>query len=210
MRLPTPRPPRLRSSSSTSVGVGYINSTGIALIVRFLADGRRDRRELRACGLSPHYAEIFELTRLSDYMRIFDDPASATAVATGEIDRRQDMTSGTTTHRGASALADGQHDRDPGRHHVGAPRRPSWTPTPPRRPATSRTIVLDFSGLDYMNSGGIGLLVTLLVRVQRQGQRLLAFGLSEHYRQILDADPSRRGDRDLRHGGGSPGPGRVA
>jgi anti-sigma B factor antagonist len=49
----------------------------------------------------------------------------------------------------------------------------------------SRTIVLDFSGLDYMNSGGIGLLVTLLVRVQRQGQRLLAFGLSEHYRQIL-------------------------
>ena len=49
----------------------------------------------------------------------------------------------------------------------------------------SRTIVLDFSGLDYMNSGGIGLLVTLLVRVQRNGQRLLAFGLSEHYRQIL-------------------------
>ena len=65
--------------------VGYINSTGIALIVRFLADGRRDRRELRACGLSPHYAEIFQLTRLSDYMRIFDNPGSATAVATGEM-----------------------------------------------------------------------------------------------------------------------------
>ena len=69
--------------------VGYINSTGIALIVRFLADGRRDRREIRACGLSPHYAEIFELTRLSDYMRIFDDAAGATLVATG------DMTGGT-------------------------------------------------------------------------------------------------------------------
>lgn len=65
--------------------VGYINSTGIALIVRFLADGRRDRREIRACGLSPHYAEIFQLTRLSDYMRIFDDAASASAVATGEM-----------------------------------------------------------------------------------------------------------------------------
>ena len=50
----------------------------------------------------------------------------------------------------------------------------------------TRSIVLDFSGLDYMNSGGIGLLVTLLVRVQRQGQRLLAFGLSEHYRQIFE------------------------
>jgi anti-anti-sigma factor len=65
--------------------VGYINSTGIALIVRFLADGRRDRRELRACGLSPHYVEIFQLTRLSDYMRIFDDSASATGVTTGEM-----------------------------------------------------------------------------------------------------------------------------
>ena len=46
-------------------------------------------------------------------------------------------------------------------------------------------IVLNFSALDYMNSGGIGLLVTLLVRAQRAGQRLMAVGLSEHYRQIL-------------------------
>ncbi len=45
--------------------------------------------------------------------------------------------------------------------------------------------MLDFSQLDYMNSGGIGLLVTLLVRTQRAGQRLLAVGLSDHYRQIL-------------------------
>ncbi len=45
--------------------------------------------------------------------------------------------------------------------------------------------MLDFSQLDYMNSGGIGLLVTLLVRAQRAGQRLLAVGLSDHYRQIL-------------------------
>jgi anti-sigma B factor antagonist len=46
-------------------------------------------------------------------------------------------------------------------------------------------IVLDFSGLEYMNSGGIGLLVTLLVRAQRGSVRLLASGLSEHYREIL-------------------------
>ena len=51
--------------------------------------------------------------------------------------------------------------------------------------AGARSIILDFGGLDYMNSGGIGLLVTLLVRVQRAGQRLLAVGLYEHYRQIL-------------------------
>ncbi len=52
-------------------------------------------------------------------------------------------------------------------------------------PADSRTVVLDFGGLEYMNSGGIGLLVTLLVRAQRAGQQLMAIGLSEHYRQIL-------------------------
>jgi anti-anti-sigma regulatory factor len=43
----------------------------------------------------------------------------------------------------------------------------------------------DFSKLAYMNSGGIGPLVTLLVRAQRGGCRLVATGLSEHYRQIF-------------------------
>ena len=52
--------------------------------------------------------------------------------------------------------------------------------------ADTRFIVLNFSGLEYMNSGGIGLLVTLLVRANRQRQRLLAFGLSDHYREIFE------------------------
>ena len=46
-------------------------------------------------------------------------------------------------------------------------------------------IVLNFGGLEYMNSSGIGMLVTLLVRANRQRQRLMACGLSEHYRQIF-------------------------
>jgi len=46
-------------------------------------------------------------------------------------------------------------------------------------------IVLNFDKLEYMNSSGIGLLVTLLIRVNRQKQRLLAYGLSEHYRHIF-------------------------
>jgi anti-sigma B factor antagonist len=50
----------------------------------------------------------------------------------------------------------------------------------------TRAIVLDFSGLDYMNSGGIGLLVTLLVRANRQKQKLLACGLNDHYKQIFE------------------------
>ncbi|MDQ3627836.1 MAG: STAS domain-containing protein [Actinomycetota bacterium] len=47
-------------------------------------------------------------------------------------------------------------------------------------------IVLNFTDLSYMNSGGIGLLVTLLVRANRRSQRLMAYGLSEHYRQIFE------------------------
>ncbi len=50
----------------------------------------------------------------------------------------------------------------------------------------AQAIVLNFADLEYMNSTGIGLLVTLLIRTQRQQQRLMASGLSEHYRQIFD------------------------
>ena len=50
----------------------------------------------------------------------------------------------------------------------------------------TRAIVLNFDGLEYMNSSGIGLLVTLLIRVNRQKQRLLSCGLSEHYRHIFE------------------------
>ena len=50
----------------------------------------------------------------------------------------------------------------------------------------AKNILLNFSGLEYMNSGGIGMLVTLLVRANRQGQKLHAYGLNEHYRQIFE------------------------
>jgi len=49
-----------------------------------------------------------------------------------------------------------------------------------------RMVILNFEQLDYMNSGGIGLLVTLLVRTNRQKQKLAAYGLNEHYRQIFE------------------------
>jgi anti-sigma B factor antagonist len=49
----------------------------------------------------------------------------------------------------------------------------------------TRAIVLNFEDLEYLNSSGIGLLVTLLIRVNRQKQKLLTCGLSEHYRNIF-------------------------
>jgi len=46
-------------------------------------------------------------------------------------------------------------------------------------------ILLNFSKLDYLNSSGIGLLVTMLIRTQRQKQTLMACGLSDHYVEIF-------------------------
>jgi anti-sigma B factor antagonist len=56
--------------------VGYINSTGIALVVRLLAEARRDGRLVRATGLTEHYREIFRITRLSDFMEIVEGDAA--------------------------------------------------------------------------------------------------------------------------------------
>lgn len=52
--------------------------------------------------------------------------------------------------------------------------------------AGMRAVILNFTQLEYMNSSGIGLLVTLLIRAQRQQVRLMAYGLSEHYQQIFE------------------------
>ncbi len=49
-----------------------------------------------------------------------------------------------------------------------------------------KAIILNFNELEYMNSTGIGLLVTLLMRVKSQGQSLIAVGLSEHYQHIFE------------------------
>ena len=58
-------------------GVDYINSTGIALIVGLLARARASKRRLLAYGLSDHYVEIFNITRLSDFVSVLPDEESA-------------------------------------------------------------------------------------------------------------------------------------
>ena len=52
--------------------VSYINSTGIAVIVGLLARARANGQTLGARGLSEHYRQIFEITRLADFMTILD------------------------------------------------------------------------------------------------------------------------------------------
>jgi len=61
--------------------VDYINSTGIALLVGLLAKARAAHRQLIVCGLSEHYTEIFQITRLSDFMTMFPNEESALAGA---------------------------------------------------------------------------------------------------------------------------------
>jgi anti-sigma B factor antagonist len=58
-------------------GVGYINSTGIAVIVGLLARARSQQRPIAACGLSDHYQQIFSITRLSDFIDLYPDEHSA-------------------------------------------------------------------------------------------------------------------------------------
>jgi anti-sigma B factor antagonist len=62
-------------------GVDYLTSTGIALIVAILARSRKDGSQVAASGLSDHYREIFEITRLADFMRIFPDERTAIAAS---------------------------------------------------------------------------------------------------------------------------------
>jgi anti-sigma B factor antagonist len=56
--------------------VEYINSTGIAVIVGVLAMARAEDRQVGAFGLTDHYKEVFEITRLADFMNIYQDAAA--------------------------------------------------------------------------------------------------------------------------------------
>ena len=62
-------PPRVHLNFAE---VSYINSTGIALIVGLLAEARASGRTLIASGLTDHYKEIFEITRIADFVTIED------------------------------------------------------------------------------------------------------------------------------------------
>ena len=59
--------------------VDYINSTGIAVIVTILARARSDGRPLRAWGSDRPLREIFQITRLSDFMSIYESEPQALA-----------------------------------------------------------------------------------------------------------------------------------
>ena len=68
--------------------VDYINSTGIALIVELLAQARKSKKHLIVYGLSEHYVEVFQITRLSDFMDIYQAPDEKVAAKVSLITRK--------------------------------------------------------------------------------------------------------------------------
>jgi anti-sigma B factor antagonist len=47
------------------------------------------------------------------------------------------------------------------------------------------TIVLNFTGVEYINSTGIALIVGLLAQARKTRRQLIVFGLSDHYKEIF-------------------------
>jgi anti-anti-sigma factor len=52
---------------------------------------------------------------------------------------------------------------------------------------SARTIVLNLSEAESIDSHGAGLLIAIQARTQRQKQRLLAYGLSQEFRRAFQA-----------------------
>jgi len=50
---------------------------------------------------------------------------------------------------------------------------------------TVKTVLLDFSKVDYINSSGIALVIQLLMEAANAGQKVLAFGLSAHFQKVF-------------------------
>ena len=59
----------------------YMNSSGIGLLVMILVRAKRRDQLIFAYGLTPHYQDIFELTRLNEAIHIYPDEVSATQAA---------------------------------------------------------------------------------------------------------------------------------
>jgi len=51
--------------------------------------------------------------------------------------------------------------------------------------ATVKTILLDFTKVEYINSSGIALVIQVLMEAANSGQKVLAYGLSAHFMKVF-------------------------
>lgn len=57
-------------------GVPYINSSGMASIIRMIRMGVKQKRVYYAYGLNEHYRKLFRMVGLMDYLRMAPDEAA--------------------------------------------------------------------------------------------------------------------------------------
>ena len=51
--------------------------------------------------------------------------------------------------------------------------------------AGTKRILLDFSGVDYLNSSGIALIIQLMIAASKGGQTVQTFGLKPHFIKVF-------------------------
>jgi anti-sigma B factor antagonist len=49
----------------------------------------------------------------------------------------------------------------------------------------AKLVLLDFTGVEYINSSGIALIIQLLIEASNSGQKVYAFGLSAHFTKVF-------------------------
>jgi len=58
-------------------GVGYINSTGISMIMKCLRKFRENRGRLVFCSLVPEVLKLFDIIRLTEIIELYPDEETA-------------------------------------------------------------------------------------------------------------------------------------
>lgn len=56
--------------------VPYINSAGIAILIRLVRFGQKGNFQTFAYGVTPHYEKLFRMVGLTEYMMIYPDEYS--------------------------------------------------------------------------------------------------------------------------------------
>lgn len=59
--------------------VDYINSSGIALVIKLLIEASNSSQRISAFGLSPHFTKVFTMVGITKYARLFSSQAEALA-----------------------------------------------------------------------------------------------------------------------------------
>ena len=49
----------------------YINSSGLAIVINLVSEGKKKKQKIAASGLSNHFKKVFDMIGLTDYMDIY-------------------------------------------------------------------------------------------------------------------------------------------